>query len=83
MYILDFYAPKIKLAIELDGSIHNIKVNKEYDEARTDYLYPKYIEVLRFRNSEVENNLEKVLDKIKNKIIKLSPRQYPGEGIKG
>ena len=60
MFIVDFFASEIKLAIELDGSPHNIKENKEYDEARTDYLESKYINVLRFWNSEVEKNLENV-----------------------
>ena len=64
MYILDFYAPKTKLAIELDGSIH--KENKEYDKERTRYLESKKIKVVRFWNSEVENNLENVLNKIRN-----------------
>ena len=71
MFILDFYAPKIKLAIELDGSTHNIKENKEYDEDRTFYLESKYIKVLRFWNSEVEKDLDKVLVKIKKEIKKL------------
>ena len=38
MYILDFYAPDIKLAIELDGSPHRERENKEWDKDRTDYL---------------------------------------------
>ena len=71
MFILDFYAPKIKLAIELDGSIHNLKENKEYDQDRTDYLNLKYITVLRFWNSEVENNLTIVLDKIQKATKKI------------
>ena len=36
MFIVDFYAPSIKLAIELDGSIHTITANKEYDEIAYD-----------------------------------------------
>lgn len=71
MYILDFYAPKIKLVIELDGSGHNIKENKEYDEDRTFYLESKYVKVLRFWNSDVENNLENTLNKIKKRIEEL------------
>jgi very-short-patch-repair endonuclease len=70
MFIIDFYAPKIKLAIELDGSTHNLKGNKEYDQDRTNYLNSKYITVLRFWNSEVENNLAIVLDKIQKAIKK-------------
>lgn len=72
MFIVDFYAPKIKLAIELDGSGHNIKENKKYDEDRTFYLESKYIKVLRFWNSEVEKDLDRVLVKIREEINKLS-----------
>jgi cyclase len=72
MYILDFYAPDIKLAIELDGSLHKEKENKEWDKDRTDYLNLKNIEVLRFWNSEIENDLENSLNKIRNKIKELS-----------
>ena len=72
MYILDFYAPEIKLAIELDGSIHNLKENKEYDKERTQYLKSKETEVIRFWNSEIENNLENTLKKIQGKINELS-----------
>jgi very-short-patch-repair endonuclease len=71
MYILDFYAPDVKLAIELDGSSHNIKENKEYDKDREEYLKFKSVEILRFWNSEIEKNLDYVLNKIKDKIYKL------------
>ena len=65
-YILDFYAPKIKLAIELDGSIH--KENKGYNEERTKYLNSKNIKVVRFWNSEIENDLENILNKIRTHL---------------
>lgn len=74
MYILDFYAPKIKLLIELDGSTHNLKETKEYDVERTAYLESKYIYELRFWNSEIENNLNSVLSKIRAKINELSQK---------
>ena len=72
MFILDFYAPSIKLAVELDGSTHNIKETKEYDKIRTEYLESKNINLIRFWNSEIENNLSGVLDKIKKLTEKLS-----------
>ena len=71
-FILDFYAPEIKLAIELDGKIH--KENKEYDKLRTEYLKSKNINIIRFWNSEIENNLETVMLKIKAEI---PPHPYP------
>ena len=72
MFIVDFYAPSIKLAIELDGSTHLTSANKNYDEMRTDYLELKEVTVLRFWNSEVEKHLEKVLSTIKDTTQTLS-----------
>jgi very-short-patch-repair endonuclease len=66
-FILDFYAPEINLAIELDGSPH--KENHEYDKLRTEYLESQKIKVVRFWNSEVENNLEEILRRIKEYIL--------------
>lgn len=61
-YVLDFYAPIKKLAIEIDGSQH--LENIEYDEERTAYLLNFGIKVLRFWNNEVNANMERVIDKI-------------------
>ena len=65
-FILDFYAPSIKLTIELDGSVH--KESQDYDEMRTEYLKSHGIKVIRFWNSEVKKNLEKVIEEIKGTI---------------
>jgi very-short-patch-repair endonuclease len=63
-FVLDFYCHERKLAIELDGSIHDVKVNKDYDEARTVMLEGLGIYTLRFRNDEIVNNMGSVLQKI-------------------
>ncbi|MCC2631153.1 MAG: uncharacterized protein K0S38_962 [Candidatus Paceibacter sp.] len=65
-YIVDFYCPKKKLIIELDGSQH--LENKEYDETRTDYLETQGYKVLRFWNNEVNQNIIEVVEIIKNHI---------------
>jgi very-short-patch-repair endonuclease len=59
-YILDFYCPKIRLAIEIDGGQHNDPDQKEYDEERTKYLNNLDIKVIRFWNSDVIKNIEGV-----------------------
>jgi very-short-patch-repair endonuclease len=51
-YILDFYCPAAKLAVELDGGQHNQGKNKEYDEFRSEYLKAHGIEVIRFWDNE-------------------------------
>jgi very-short-patch-repair endonuclease len=63
-YVLDFYCHECKLSVELDGEIHNEKMNRQYDEARTSTLNDFGIMVIRFRNEEVMNDVEKVLKKI-------------------
>jgi very-short-patch-repair endonuclease len=63
-YILDFYCPEIKLVIELDGMQHFGKDNKLYDEERTSYLKISGCKVLRFKNKEINENLEKVISTI-------------------
>ena len=67
-YILDFYCPKYKLAIEIDGSQHYEEGNKEYDEIRTRLLNAYGIEVIRFSNTEVKTKFIQVCTNI-NKLI--------------
>jgi len=63
-YILDFYCPEAKLCIELDGSQHEEKNQKEHDEIRTKYLDDLGIVTIRFKNEEVLLELEKVIKEI-------------------
>jgi len=63
-YILDFYCPAVKLAVELDGGQHNESEKREYDEARSIYLKAQDIDVIRFWNHEVLLNVEDVLNKL-------------------
>jgi len=59
-YILDFYCPAIRLAIEADGSEHAEELQIVHDEKRTLYLKERNIKVLRFWNNEILNNLDTV-----------------------
>jgi len=72
-FILDFYCPQYKLAIEVDGDSHI--GNELHDELRTDALGAYGIDVLRFRNEEVITDIESVLLRIINVINnKSTPR---------
>jgi len=62
-FILDFYCPACKLAIEIDGKVHDFQV--EYDAERTSKLAEYGYTVLRFTNEQVMNDLPQVLTKIK------------------
>ena len=75
-YILDFYCPQIKLAIELDGEVHNRQV--DYDEQRSNYIKIKEgIEVLRFENRTVFENAELIIQQIEEYA---SPTTSPLKG---
>ena len=63
-YILDFYCAAAKLAIELDGSQHYEPTGLEYDSQRTAFLRDIGIEVLRFSNADVMQNLRGVCQMI-------------------
>lgn len=65
MYILDFYCPQVRLAVELDGSQHVDKDNRDYDNVRDLYLNGLNIRVLRFWNDDVLKNINNVLEIIK------------------
>jgi very-short-patch-repair endonuclease len=65
-YVLDFYCPSEKLAVELDGMMHFTEDGLKRDENRTAYLNLMGINVLRFENAEVFDYTEEVLNKIKN-----------------
>ena len=68
-YIIDFYCPAEKLAVELDGAHHFTEEGLLYDEERTKVLNAHGIKVIRFENVEVFNALEAVLHAIKNNFL--------------
>jgi len=68
-FILDFYCPQNRLAIEIDGGQHNEKEKQIYDQKRTEYLKRQGIKIIRFWNNEVADNIEGVFNKIKEELI--------------
>ncbi len=64
-YIIDFYCSELLLAIEVDGNIHDNKIQREYDRIRQEYLESFFIKVLRFRNEQVLFEIESALAVIK------------------
>ena len=71
-YILDFYCPAIRLAIELDGGQHATK--QEADILRTSFLNSQDIIVLRFWNNDVFQNTDGIMQTIFEAAQKLMKR---------
>lgn len=70
-YILDFYCPKLRLAIELDGNQHRKGEVILYDKDRTKYLEGANIRIMRFWNRELIKNPKAVVHKIYKQITNL------------
>jgi len=71
IYILDFYSLKANLAIEIDGKIHLGR--KDYDEDRTRFLESSGLQVLRFKNEEIESKIDWVIKVINRSLRNCKP----------
>ena len=70
-FVLDFYSPEIKLAIEIDGESHFQEGAAHYDNERQIFIESAGIKFLRFTNNQVYENLNGVLEIIAQKIREL------------
>ena len=67
-YILDFYSPEYKLGIEADGGGHYEDRGRQRDKLRTRELSRLGVEILRFSDLEILNNIEGVWEVIRETI---------------
>jgi very-short-patch-repair endonuclease len=78
-FVVDFYAPELKLAIELsshyvneiDGPTHWLPGVSEYDAARQAFIESTGATFLRFGNWQVYNRLDSVLAAIVLEVDRL------------
>src|ERR1035437_5385383 len=79
-YVLDFYAHQVKLAIEIDGSTHSLDEVKKNDAERQQHLESLGIKFLRFTNTQVELEFEKVSLAITQKVkeLMMEVKSYTG-----
>jgi len=79
-YVFDFYCPAVRLAIEIDGSIHDERSSQVWDQDRTAFLNAHSIDVLRFSNEEVFSQLSAVIQKILKSIKEKKNQNTPSCG---
>ena len=75
-FIVDFYAPDLKLVLEIDGDSHAGHEAEEYDARRTAFLRNQGCSVVRFTNRDVLNSIEGVMAAIHERLDK-SGEQSP------
>lgn len=63
-YIVDFYCPTEKLAVELEGAVHDDPARTDYDDRRAAFLEKQGIRVVRFENEQVFDQPDVMLDAI-------------------
>jgi very-short-patch-repair endonuclease len=71
-FIVDFYCHDLKLAIEIDGRVH--EKQKEYDELRQELIASKGINFIRLTNDEINLDVNILLEKIRNIGTDTKPR---------
>lgn len=74
-YIVDFFCPDLRLAIEIDGSTHGDKI--EEDEIRQKELEKIGIKFLRFTDSNIKNNCWAVVEEIKTWVVSQASHTPP------
>jgi very-short-patch-repair endonuclease len=72
-FILDFFCAEVRLAIEVDGGVHACQ--EAYDNDRTAWLEAQGLTVIRFRNDEVNQELNQVA----GEILRVCARLKGGE----
>ena len=76
-YIVDFFCNKLMLAIELDGYTHGFEEVFERDKRKEQRLNEIEITLIRYRDDDVMNNIEGVLENIKDCIKKIENKHTP------
>ena len=80
-YILDFYCPRLKLAIEIDGDSHFISSAEEQDKIRQEYIESFGIQFLRFTIEDVYKNIDGVCQTVYNKIEEIKSMESGSTGL--
>jgi very-short-patch-repair endonuclease len=70
-FIIDFYCPPLRLAVEVDGGQH-AEQTKEADDRRTQWLAERGVTVVRYWNNDVLSNLEGVLSDLLTQAERLA-----------
>ena len=73
-YIADFYCPKARLVVEVDGGQHLKKDTASNDRVRDEYMRSLGLTVLRFSNSDVLKNTDGVAEEIYELLGKIQEK---------
>jgi len=72
-YVVDFYCPKYKLAIEIDGDSHYETKAIKHDQVRSEWINKLGINIIRFTNKDIYESIDGVIEKIIKQLSVSSP----------
>ena len=81
-YIADFFCHKVKLIIEIDGSVNKLPEVKELDIVRQKDLEDLGYYFIRFSNNKIQRNLSRVINIIENTVSKIIKSQFQNASSK-
>ncbi len=70
-YVVDFYAPSVRLAVEVDGESHESAEGQQSDRERTQWLERQGVNVLRVKNEDVVERIGEVVSRIEEEVRRL------------
>ncbi len=76
-YIVDFYAPRAKIVVEVDGSQHMESEQAALDQQRDAFLASQGLRVLRFDSRQVLKEIEGVMEVILDSLVKTRFEEVP------
>lgn len=72
-YVADFYCSRARLVVEVDGTVHNMRAQQEYDRVRDEEIAARGLRCLRFTNADVFDRIEHVVSTISLELASPSP----------
>jgi very-short-patch-repair endonuclease len=76
-YVLDFFCYEAALAVEVDGLAHDLGSNPQRDERRDAHLVSEGMRTLRFRATDIRDNLDGVVMMIVEECRARTPKSPP------
>ena len=75
-YIVDFYCPSLKLAIEIDGNQHYSKVGIQKDKIRTEEINKQGVQIIRITNKQIDKDFNRICEYLNLEIIKIKSNKF-------
>ena len=82
-FVVDFYCPELRVAIEVDGSVHDHEEARGRDEIRQELIAAYDVRFIRVRAEEIEDSCDETVTWLEHRLRQLPPLHRDGEGARG